>query len=77
MRGLTLLARALPSNPASTEKLGRLWGGNMLWTITVLLALLWLVGMVSNHTFGGFIHLLLLLAIVSVLVRIIQGRRPV
>jgi hypothetical protein len=52
-------------------------GGNMLWTITILLALLWLIGMVSNHTFGGFIHLLLLLAIVSVLVRVIQGRRPV
>ncbi|TMQ72349.1 MAG: lmo0937 family membrane protein [Candidatus Eisenbacteria bacterium] len=49
----------------------------MLWTITILLALLWLVGMVSNHTFGGFIHLLLLLAIASVLVRVIQGRRPV
>lgn len=49
----------------------------MLWTITILLALLWLVGFVSNHTFGGFIHLLLLLAIVSVLVRVIQGRRAV
>ena len=50
---------------------------NMLWTITVLLLVLWLVGMVSNYTLGGFIHLLLLLAIASVLVRIIQGRRPV
>jgi hypothetical protein len=49
----------------------------MLWTITVLLLVLWLVGMVSNYTLGGFIHLLLLLAIASVLVRIIQGRRPV
>ena len=49
----------------------------MLWTITVLLLVLWLVGMVSNYTMGGFIHLLLLLAIASVLVRIIQGRRPV
>ena len=49
----------------------------MLWTITILLALLWLVGMVSNQTFGGFIHVLLLLAIVSVLIRVIQGRRPV
>jgi hypothetical protein len=49
----------------------------MLWTITILLALLWLVGMVSNNTFGGFIHVLLLLAIVSVLIRIIQARRPV
>jgi hypothetical protein len=41
------------------------------------LFLLWLVGMVSNYTLGGFIHLLLLLAIVTMLIRIIQGRRPV
>jgi hypothetical protein len=49
----------------------------MLWTIAVILALLWLFGMISSHTFGGFIHLLLLLAIVSVLIRIIDGRRPI
>ena len=49
----------------------------MLWTITVLLFVLWLVGMISNYTMGGFIHILLLLAIVSLLVRIIQGRRPI
>jgi len=49
----------------------------MLWTITILLFLLWLVGTVSNYTLGGFIHLLLLLAIVTMLIRIIQGRRPV
>jgi len=49
----------------------------MLWTITILLAILWLVRIVSNHTFGGFIHILLLLAIASVLIRIVQGRRPV
>ena len=49
----------------------------MLWTITILLFLLWLVGMVSNYTLGGFIHLLLLLAIVTMLIRIIQGRSPV
>jgi len=49
----------------------------MLWTIAVLLFLLWLGGMVSNYTMGGFIHVLLLLAIASVLIRVIQGRRPV
>lgn len=49
----------------------------MLWTITVLLFLMWLIGMVTNYTMGGFIHLLLLLAIVSVLIRVIQGRRAV
>jgi len=49
----------------------------MLWTITVLLFLMWLVGMVTSYTLGGFIHLLLLLAIASVLIRVIQGRRPI
>jgi asparagine N-glycosylation enzyme membrane subunit Stt3 len=49
----------------------------MLWTIFVLLLLLWLLGMVSSYTLGGFIHILLVLAIVAVLIRIIQGRNPV
>jgi len=47
----------------------------MLWTIAVILIALWLLGLVSSYTMGGFIHLLLVLAIVAVLVRIIQGRR--
>jgi hypothetical protein len=49
----------------------------MLMTIFVLLLVLWLLGMVSSYTLGGFIHILLLLAIAVVLIRIIQGRRPV
>jgi hypothetical protein len=49
----------------------------MLWTIAVVLALLWLLGMVSNYTLGGFVHLLLVLAIASVLIGVIQGRRVV
>lgn len=49
----------------------------MLWTIAVLLAVLWLLGMVSSYTLGGFIHLLLLLAIAAVLIRVIQGRTAV
>ena len=49
----------------------------MLWTIFVLLMLLWLLGMVTSYTLGGFIHILLLLAIASVLIRIIQGRNPI
>jgi Zn-dependent protease with chaperone function len=48
----------------------------MLWTIAVILLLLWAVGMVSSYTLGGFIHLLLLLAIIVVLIRVIQGRSP-
>jgi hypothetical protein len=49
----------------------------MLWTIFTLLLILWLLGVVSSYTLGGFIHLLLLLAIAVVLIRIIQGRNPV
>jgi Family of unknown function (DUF5670) len=48
----------------------------VLWTIFVLLLLMWLLGMVSSYTLGGFIHILLVLAIVVVLIRIIQGRNP-
>ncbi len=49
----------------------------MLWTIFVILVIMWLLGMVSSYTLGGFIHLLLILAIAVVLIRIIQGRRPI
>jgi hypothetical protein len=49
----------------------------MLWTIFVILVVLWLLGMVSSYTLGGYIHLLLLLAIAVVLIRVFQGRRPV
>jgi hypothetical protein len=49
----------------------------MLWTIFVILLVLWAVGLVSSYTLGGFIHILLIIAIAVVLIRIIQGRRPV
>ena len=49
----------------------------MLTTILVLLIVLWLLGMVSSYTMGGFIHILLVLAIAVVLIRVIQGRRAV
>ncbi len=49
----------------------------MLWTIFVMLLVLWALGVVSSYTLGGFVHLLLLLAIGVVLIRIIQGRRPI
>jgi uncharacterized protein DUF5670 len=48
----------------------------MLWTIFVVLLVMWLLGMATSYTLGGFIHILLLLAIASVLIQIIQGRRP-
>ena len=47
----------------------------MLWTIALVLVVLWLLGVVSSYTMGGFVHLLLLIALVVVLVRVIQGRR--
>ncbi|HVO50585.1 MAG TPA: lmo0937 family membrane protein [Thermoanaerobaculia bacterium] len=49
----------------------------MLWTIFVILLVLWLLGMVTSYTMGGFIHILLVIAIVIVLIRVIQGRRVV
>jgi hypothetical protein len=49
----------------------------MLSTIALILIVLWLLGMVSSYTMGGFIHILLVVAIVVFLVRVIQGRRPV
>jgi hypothetical protein len=49
----------------------------MLWTIAVILLVLWALGLVSSVTMGGFIHLLLVAAVVVVLVRLIQGRAPV
>jgi len=49
----------------------------MLWTIFVILLVLWLLGVVTSYTMGGFIHILLVIAIAMVLIRIIQGRRPI
>jgi hypothetical protein len=49
----------------------------MLWTIFVILLVLWLLGMVSSYTMGGFIHILLIVAVAIILIRVIQGRRPV
>jgi len=48
----------------------------MLWTIAVVLVILWLLGLVTSNTIGGFIHVLLVIAVIVVLIRIIQGRNP-
>ena len=48
----------------------------MLWTIAVILVILWLLGFVTSYTMGGFIHVLLVIAIVVVLIRVITGRKP-
>jgi hypothetical protein len=49
----------------------------MLWLIFIILLVLWLLGMVSGTTLGGFLHILLVVAIAAVLIRVIQGRNPV
>lgn len=49
----------------------------MLWAIAVILLVLWALGLVTSYTMGGFIHLLLIVAIVVVLIRVISGRRVV
>jgi len=59
---------------------GLRWGrafkeASMLWTIAVILVVLWALGLVSSYTMGGFIHILLVLAIIVILVRLIEGRR--
>jgi hypothetical protein len=49
----------------------------MLWTIALILAVLWLLGLATSYTVGGFLHLLIILAVVVVLIQVIQGRRTV
>jgi hypothetical protein len=49
----------------------------MLYTIAVVLIVLWLLGLVTSYTMGGFIHVLLVIAVIMILVNVIQGRRPV
>ncbi len=47
----------------------------MIWTIAVILLVLWLLGMVSSYTMGGLIHILLVVAVIAIVVRLVQGRR--
>jgi hypothetical protein len=48
-----------------------------MWTLAIILIILWLLGFISSYTFGGLIHLLLVIALIVIVVRLIQGRRPV
>jgi hypothetical protein len=50
---------------------------DLLWTIAIILVILWLLGLVTSYTLGGFVHILLVLAIIVVLIRVIQGRKPI
>jgi hypothetical protein len=60
------------SNPESFEG-----GKKMLWTICVILFVLWALGMVTSYTMGGFVHILLVLALVVLVIQLIQGRRSI
>jgi uncharacterized membrane protein YtjA (UPF0391 family) len=67
-----------PFQPFGTAVAQECAGGRkMLWTIFVILLVLWLLGVVTSYTLGGFIHILLVIAIVIVIIRVIQGRRPI
>jgi hypothetical protein len=66
----------IPAAPARVVG-GNRRGGDMLWTICVILVVMWLLGMVSSYTMGGFLHILLVLAIAVVLINVITGRRAV
>jgi hypothetical protein len=50
---------------------------SLIWTVAIVLVLMWLLGMVTSYTIGGFIHILLVVALIVVLIRVIQGRRLV
>ncbi len=49
----------------------------MLWTISIILIVLWIIGLVSSNTMGGYIHILLVIAIIVVLVKLIRGKNPI
>ena len=68
---------ALRGAPATVETKPNRKVNHMLWTIAVVLIALWALGLVSSYTMGGFIHLLLVVAVIMILVNIISGRRPV
>lgn len=62
---------------SQSRSTGNLQEGVMLWTIFVILLVLWLLGVVTSYTMGGFIHVLLVVAVVVALIQLIQGRRVV
>jgi len=70
--GTKIRTAVIGDNLNPTQGKGR---SKMLWTIAVVLVVLWLLGLVSSYTMGGFIHVLLVIAIVVILVQVIQGRR--
>jgi Family of unknown function (DUF5670) len=76
LEGLHHVAHPL-LNPVTQAGVQGLKEATVLWTIAVILVVMWLLGMVSSYTMGGFLHILLVLAIAVVLIRVIQGQRPI
>ena len=74
---MNIRSRLLKACSSSVQVLPMRPENYMLWTIAVVLLVLWALGLVTSYTMGGFIHFLLVVAIVVVLLRIIQGRRAV
>jgi len=70
-------AEGVGAAPVGSESKSNEKENHMLYTIAVVLIVLWLLGLVTSYTMGGFIHVLLVIAVVMILVNIIQGRRPV
>jgi hypothetical protein len=63
--------------PVGSESEPNKQENHMLYTIAVVLIVLWLLGLVTSYTMGGFVHILLVIAVIMILVNVIQGRRPV
>jgi len=68
---------ALHDTPMAESIAGHWETTNMLWTITVILFILWLLGMVSGYTFGSWIHVLLVLAVIILVFNLLSGRRAI
>src|SRR5205807_5523569 len=74
-RFLTTCPPILPSKLLANDTYILIKVGTMLWTLFVVLLVLWLLGVVSSYTMGGFIHLLLVLAVIALIFQLITGRR--
>jgi uncharacterized membrane protein len=75
MRDVAFMPGLILETSFPSPRRGRAMEEAMLYTIAVILIILWLVGLVSSYTLGGFIHILLVIAVIVVLLRIIQNRR--
>jgi predicted membrane-bound spermidine synthase len=73
----TVAGRRVPKSTRRSRAQNFNWRHTMLMTLAIILIVLWLLGMVTAYTMGGLIHVLLVVAIIVILVRVIQGRNPI